>query len=99
MQKGFAPSLVLAAGILACADSLAQDRPWGIGVPAAASECGQLAANSALREIRYHANRQAPASTGTPQQLAEFAQVLAKDPRFVGSLRCLQTLSSPQTSR
>jgi hypothetical protein len=98
MNKGFTLSWMLAAGLLACTASLAQQRlPWG-GI-AVASECGRMAATSSLREIRYRATLQGADSAKTPQQLAEFAQVLSKDPRFVGSLRCFQALSAPPAGR
>lgn len=98
MKRGFALSWMVAAGMLACSGSVAQQRlPWG-GIPVA-SECGRMAAGSALGEIRYRANLQATDPAKTPKQLAEFAQVLSKDPRFIHSLRCFQLMSSPPTGR
>jgi hypothetical protein len=98
MKNGFMLLWMLAAALLACNGSLAQQRlPWG-GIPVA-SECGQMAVTSSLKEIRYQATLQSANLAKAPQQLAEFAQVLAKDPRFVESLRCFQALSAPPAGR
>ena len=98
MNKGFALSWMLAAAVLACTGSLAQQRlSWG-GIPVA-SECGQIAANSTLLEIRQRVRQQGPHAAKAPQQLEEFAQVLSRDRQFLDSLRCFQTLTLSPTGR
>ena len=94
MTKGLVFCCTLTASILAATGSLAQDRLPRAGIPVS-SECGKIAANSTLGQIRSRADLQASDSNEIRQQLADFANVLSRDPRFIDSLRCFQDLSAP----